>query len=192
MCYNTKVMEEYEQVNECILRIKAGDLSAIDPLHTLIGMRLHFVALRYFDVEELQEDAVQDFWLNIEKYCRKFRFVGNGVAYLTKVFKHQCLMRVRQENKRRGEIPLSCLCETLDRLGTDEEADFHAEALRQSFAKAQIGMTERERAVLACLLYDTSVRDIADMVGTSKSTAARLRTRVLDILQESLRKDGWL
>lgn len=59
-----------DKINDYIARIKDGDSSAIESLHAVIAVKLRFIALKYFGQSFAVDDISQDFWLNIEKYCR--------------------------------------------------------------------------------------------------------------------------
>ena len=194
VCYNIGTMDRstVEKINECIEHIKGGDLSYIETLHTLMGLHLRFIAMKYFGNDYSVDDIIQDFWLRIEIYCQKYHFAGNGFNYLARVFDNLCKEKYRKEHWQRCTISLDDVNAVADNLVVDEDIDVRRLDLRRSFDKAKAKMDKTERLVFDLYVYgELSIRQIAAAIGLSKSKVARLRQKALGILKQTLVADGW-
>lgn len=181
-----------DKINEYIIRIKNGDISAIGPLHLLVGAQLRLKSLKYFDNDPIADDALQEFWIRIEKYCKKYRFVGNGLHFLERIFDNLCKEISKKEQRKRSTISIEAINLYEENLVVDDDLSHEQIALRQSFAKAQGLMSPEVRQVFNLTLYgEMSVREIAKACGFSKSKAARLRNDGIAILKQTLIADGW-
>ena len=181
-----------DKINDYIVRIKNGDKSAIKPLHATIGVNLRFIAFNYFGSWFAADDITQNFWLNIEKYCKNYRYVYNGLNYLTRIFDNICKKNYANQQEKRSIISLEEINEFEENLIVDPEPNYDRVALKQSFDKAKARMSGAEKSVFAMILYgEMSVREIARASGLTKSTAERIRQSCMRILKQTLDDDGW-
>ena len=181
-----------DKINDCIVQIKNGNTAAIESLHDAIGVSLRFIAFHYFGSWSAADDVTQEFWLNIETYCKKYRYMGNGYHYLARVFDNLCRQNYNERQGKSSIISLEVINEFEENLVVDSDIDFNRLALRQSFDKARARMNDEEKLVFAMILYgEMSVRDIARATEFSRSKAARIRQSCMSILKQTLDDDGW-
>ena len=181
-----------DKISDYIMQIKNGDTAAIEFLHDAVGVGLRFIAFKYFGSWSAADDVTQEFWLNIEQYCKKYRYIGNGYHYLTHVFDNLCRKNYNERQGKCSIISLDVINEFEENLVVDPDIDFNRLALRQSFEKAKARMDNEEKSVFAMILYgEMSVREIARATGFSKSKAARIRQSCMSILKRTLDDDGW-
>ena len=167
-------------------------MSAKETLYAEMGLHLKYIALKYFGDDDIVDDVLQVFWLHIESYCKKYHYVGNGFNYLARVFDNLCKQRYRHDRRQPIMVSLDALDTIEDSLIVNDDLGLRQAALRQSFEKAAISMTPDERAVFSMLLYgEMNVRDMAAVLGFSKSKVARLRTSCMAIAKATLIHDGW-
>ncbi|NCA66484.1 MAG: sigma-70 family RNA polymerase sigma factor [Clostridia bacterium] len=186
MNYNT-----IEKINKCIKEIREGNNAAITVLHEHMGSHLYFIAVRYLKNRMEAEDAVQDFWLDIHKYCSRCWYVANGFNYFTKIFENLVKMRLRKQ--KRNILPLN-IDDIAEFEKSTEDLDLLVRqiALRDTFDRAIIQMTDDEKKVFMLVCYEEkTVRQIAKVLFISKSNVQRLRQRAIDIVKQVLIEDGW-
>ena len=181
------------KINHCINNIRAGRLEpAVTDLHKHMGNHLHFIAYKYFRDQAKAMDLVQDFWLNIEKYCRKCRYLQNGFNYLTKIFENNCKMQVRKDNATCAKLLPEDVGAFAEVLSADEESLFRQTALKATFDKALKTMTEEEAAVFKLVCYgNKTVREMSEELSISRSTVGRVRKSMMEKLKAALIEDGW-
>ena len=177
-----------EKINICIQRIKAGDQGdAIIELHKLMGNHLHFIAYKYFKINIEEEDVIQDFWMDIRKYCNKCRYLKNGFNYLTKIFENNCKIQLRKSNAKQRNIVTNDISAFAEVLATDENTPFRQIALRLTFEKAMKLMTLDELTIFKYVCYSgKTVREIAEQVGLSSSRITRIVQASLNHIREYL------
>lgn len=182
-----------EKINICIQKIKAGDHGdAIIKLHSLIGNHLHFIAYKYLKDTIEAEDVIQDFWMNICKYCSKCNYLRNGFNYLTKLFENICKMKIRNINTVKRNVFSCDVSAFAEVLAIDEETTFQQIALKMTFEKAIKLMTPEELNIFRYVCYSCkTVREIAEEIGLSKSSVARIRKDMMKKLEKVLIEDGW-
>lgn len=182
-----------EKINICIQRIKAGDQGdAIIELHKLMGNHLHFIAYKYFKNNIEEEDVIQDFWMDIRKYCNKCRYLKNGFNYLTKIFENNCKIQLRKSNAKQRNIVTNDISAFAEVLATDENTPFRQIALRLTFEKAMKLMTLDELTIFKYVCYSgKTVREIAEELHCSKSSVDRTRKTMMEKLEKVLIEDGW-
>ena len=183
--------ESIDKVNNCIKRIGEGDIECVSILHEIIGSILFFKAYKYFRNKEESEDLVQEFWMNIQKYCIKFRYIQNGYGYLLKTFDNLALMKLRQ--LKRVPIPID-----LDTIINYEKENVKLDlserqtALRDTINRCRKDFSDLERKIFALTCYeDKTIREITKEVDASRSTIHRLRQKIMEILENALIDDGW-
>ena len=181
------------KINQCILRIRSGEgAPAIEELYGYIGNTLRIVAVKYFKSTPDIDDIVQDFWANVETFCRKYRLLKNGYYYLLTCFENLCKMKLRAEKRPVGRLSVEDIGLLEGVLAAKEEISERQVLLQVAFEKAREGMTERERMVMTLLVHgDMTVRRIAEELSLSKSQAGRLVKTVMEKLKITLKEEGW-
>ena len=184
--------QEYvEKVNKCIAMIKSGSEEAILDLYELISNSIRFIAIRFLKNQFDSDDAVQDFWLNIKKYCVNCRFVTNGYRYLCKVMQNLCLTKLRKASKSR-ELLSSSDIELFERYGGVNELSVEQASLKNFFYLAVNKMNNLEKKVFYLWCYDEmSIREISKELQISKSSVHRIKMSVEGKIKEVLYANGW-
>ncbi|NCA68353.1 MAG: sigma-70 family RNA polymerase sigma factor [Clostridia bacterium] len=180
-----------EKINRCIKDIREGNGDAVTDLHNYMGTHLTFIAIRYLKNPDRAEDAVQDFWADIHKYCNRCWYVANGFNYFTKIFENMLKMRLRKE--KRIIIPLN-IDDIIEHDNYTENIDLLIRqiALRETFARGLSRMTDNEKRVFLLVCYeDKTVRQIAKILQLSKSNVERLKQSSTAIIKTVLIEDGW-
>lgn len=180
-----------EKINKCISDIKHGDDEAVTRLHKFMGNHLKFIALKFLKNETEAEDLIQDFWLDIKKYCEKNWYSANGFNYLTKIFQNLARMRLRQLHRRKEPLSLKEIQE-FENPKTDFNYTERQIALRSSFERGMALMSEPERMVFSFVCYeDMTIRQIAKELHMPKTNIGKLRQQAMNILTQVLIEDGW-
>ncbi len=183
--------ELIEKVNNCIRKISEGDREYIEILHELIGSVLYFKAYKYFHNKEESEDLVQDFWMNINTYCSKYRYIQNGYGYLIKTFENSALMKLRQLKRVPAPLDLETII-TFEKDNVKSDLSERQIALKDTIERCTKDFTELERKIFALICYeDKTIRQITKEVDASKSTIHRLRQKIMEMLENTLKEDGW-
>lgn len=184
-------MDKRSQTNLYIKQIRRGEYSAVESLYRLIGNDLYFRAFHYTKDSSAADDLMQDFWLNIDVYCKKIAVVSHGYAYLMRCFDNLCKDRLRKEKTERAHLTDLDIEQFESLMATDEELDLRQRLLRHSFDKAASKMTDLQKKVFVMLKYGYPIRRIAEDVGLSKSSVDRVKKEVFLIVREVLIEDGW-
>ena len=181
----------YKQVATCIHRINLGDRdAAVMDLYALMGNTIRFVAVRIVRYEEDVEDVVQDFWANIVNYCAHWHG-GNAFYYLRRCMENLCKNRLRSISRRPEQLSLGDLDSYEDGVDNEELTTFRL-ALQECVRKAEGRMTPMQRKVFVLsVIEDRTVREIADLLGLSRSAAGRLHKEAMDIVKNTFIADGW-
>ncbi len=179
------------QINQCIERIRAGDRrSAVEDLYDLMGNQIRFIALRYTHDSDDADDLVQDFWLNVCRYCDKYRVGSNGYFFLCKTFSRDCLDWLKRKEREPEPLTLEDI-EYFESLGREDANESRLETM-ELHDKATAKMTERERLIYSLTIYEgLSIRDASRELNISKSSGARLFRKALEKVKVTLIEMGW-
>lgn len=186
MNYNT-----IEEINKCIKKINGGDNDAITDLHRCLGAHLHFIAIRYLKNGAEAEDAVQDFWADIHKYCSRCWYTANGFNYFAKVFENLVKMRLRKQKREAITISIEDIAEH-ESYTANLDLMARQISLKDTVDKGIKQMSDEEKKIFLLVCYeDKTVRQIAQILGISKSNVQRLREKSMAIIKRVLIEDGW-
>lgn len=184
--------DEIKKVNNCIASIKNGSDEAIVELYTSMGNTIRFIAIRYLKNKYDSEDAVQDFWLNIKKYCNKIWHINNGYKYLCKTMQNLCLIRLRKSRNSKEKLTITDI-ELFEKYGDDENLNIEQRTLKDIFKQAISKMNDLEKKVFYLWCYEEmSIREMGREINISKSTIHRIKANVEKIIRETLIENDWV
>lgn len=182
-CYNVFVEDnERKYIAKLIRRIASGDEDALTELYHTVGGRMLSVAISYVGDRASAEDVLQDSFLAVVKNADKFRFYQNGYGWLCTIVRNTALNYIKARNRRRADN-----IDDMYYLASSEELE--ARAVDTVTVESALARLEKEqRAVLYYKYYeDLTVRQIAERMNISKSSADRLIARSEQSLRELLK-----
>ncbi|MEM1358970.1 MAG: RNA polymerase sigma-70 factor [Bacteroidota bacterium] len=169
---------------QLIVRLRAGDATALDELFRRHYVELCQVANRFVRNEQQAEDLIQDLFASLwEKRTNLPKDLSAIGAYLRRSARNRSLNYLRDQKRiplADGEIPTSLPADPLpDALETSE--------LQQRINRAIDKLPERCRMVFVMSkLEDMSHRDIADSLDISTKTVENQMTRAYRFLRQWL------
>lgn len=172
--------DQKRQLNNLIAAVGAGDVQALDGIYRIAAKRMLAAALFVCGSRPAAEDVVSDSFIKLVKSARKYH-ADDPMAWLIKIVRNTALDFLRKQ-KRRGEIGLDNTFSIVDeRYSTDARNS----ALALEAAIDRLPPDER-RAIKLRYFVDMTIRDIADAMQLSRSSAERLLTRAEQNLKNLL------
>lgn len=195
-----------EEEKRCIERMAAGDIQARNKLIEHNLRLVAHIAKKYTNYQKENEDLISVGTIGLIKAITTFKpEKGSKLAtYAARCIENEILMCLRSIKKHKSDISLQ------DPIGTDKDGNQvtlqdriadDSKSIENSIEdKLQIKLiagkmpkvlTERERLVI-CLRYgletgrETTQREIAEMLGISRSYVSRIETRALKKLRNEL------
>lgn len=198
-----------EQERECLLRYRDGDLEV---KNILIEHNLRLVAhivKKYSNFSKDTDDLISIGTIGLIKGITSFD-VDKGTrlaTYAARCIENEILMNIRATKKQKKEVSLQAPIGTdkegneislLDVLCTDhdtvlDQVDFKIE-LKKLYKKMQHTLQDREAQVLQ-MRYglenqeEKTQREIAEMMGISRSYVSRIEKKALKKLNQELNKE---
>lgn len=172
--------DEKRQLNNLIAAVGAGDVQALDGVYRLAAKRMLAAALCIVGSRPAAEDVVSDSFVKLVKSAHKYR-TDDPMAWLLRIVRNTALDYLRKQ-KRRGEIGLD---DTFTLVDERYSTDARNSALALEAAMDKLSPDER-RAIRLRYYVDMTVREIADAMNISKSSAERLLTRAEQNLKNLL------
>jgi RNA polymerase sigma-70 factor (ECF subfamily) len=162
-----------------MVRLVAGDTSALGEIYDLYGARCYSLARRLLGEQALAEDAVQEAMLALWRAPERFNAERGSLATFLLTLTHRRAIDVlrREAHQRRGRIATDEHLALLpsDDAGTDEQAQVRMESAQVRHALQQLPETQREALLLAYFQGYTQ-REIASITDTPLGT---VKTRML-------------
>lgn len=178
-----------KEINKCLASVRDyADMQSVCRLHSLTGGVFRHIALKYLGNSQDADDAVQDFWAEIFEIASKYRYNQNAFAYLCRTFTNMtlnvCAKRGRDINRHVNYVDYE---NTVSDNGTSIESAIDSSMLDSAIASLE----EVEKSVVQLTYFeDKTLREIAKILGQSKSNAARIKQNALAKLREKLSSDG--
>lgn len=199
-----------EQENECLKKMKRGDLEAKKEL-TLRNMRLvAHVAKKYQNSDEDMEDLISIGTIGLIKAISTYKedYGSRLATYAARCIDNELLMHFRAKKKTSREVSL------YEPIGTDKEgnqihlldvapseepdivdkleSDWHTKRVLELVPKVLAG---RERYIIENRygLYGSkpmTQRELAETLGISRSYVSRIEKRALDKLRRGFAESG--
>ena len=183
---------------DLLIRLRAGDLSAFEPLMRRHNQMLFRAARSILKDDEEAEDAVQEAYLLAYRSISGFRGDANLATWLTRIVINESLRRMRRDRTRAeviqlggdGEHDLAFESTPDQSLGAfPEQVAMRAETRRLLESKID-GLPDAFRTVFVLRsLQEMSIPDIAECLGIPEATVRTRHFRARSLLRESLSRD---
>ncbi len=182
--------ETKKYLNELLTKIRLGDKDSILCLYKIMSPTIRYIALKYLKNESEADDLVQDFWYDIKKFANGFLIHKNAYGYLCKVMTRQALNRLKKLNRQfQNQI------EFIDYLKLENyqtEDPMEIVDLRNDINVAMLKLTDKQQIIIQQTYFeDKTIRQIAKVLGISKTQVGRLKNEAIEILKIELSKKGW-
>ena len=175
--------ERKDTINKYLVGVKSGDELSLDFLYEEISPTIRHIALKYLKNDFDADDLVQDFWSDIFKIAKGFRFSTNAFSYLCKVMTRRAINRCKSLNRRNANqihyVDYKKLCLAADEENTSEQNSYIEEAMRK--------LPETEIAIIQLTYFEEkTVREIAKELKISKSQVSKLKINAIDKMKAEL------
>lgn len=172
-------------INKCLMKIKNGNKKYVDVLYYLIAHKLKFVALKHLQNEEEVNDVEQDFWADIYKNAKNFKYADNGYSYLCRIMKCMAINRYNQIQTEKHHTVKDIETNLIDSF--DENAIIENLDNRIAVQKALDKLEPKERAVMYLITYDDkTIEQVAKDLKISKSNVGRIKLSADEKLKKEL------
>ena len=157
----------------CILRLKNGDIDALDELYSLASSSVYSYALSVLGSRHDAEDALHDCIVKIYASAKSYKPQGKPFAWIIRIAKNICIDRMRLCKKE----AVSSLDDEADFLPVDPIADAEDRLMIQSFLSA---LSSEERQIVSLhLISGFTFREIAKALGRPAPTVMTKYRRAL-------------
>ncbi len=171
-------------INKCLMEIKHRNKKYIDILYYLVSNKLKYIAIRYLRNEEEVKGVEQDFWADIYKNAKNFKYADNGYSYLCRIMKCMSVNRYNQIQTERHHTVEDIETNLIDSF--DENTFIDDLDNRISVQKALDKLEPIERAVMYLIVYeDKTIEQVAKDLKMSKSKVGRIKL----VAEEKLKKE---
>ena len=171
-------------INKCLMKIKNGNKKYVDVLYYLIAHKLKFIALKYLRNEEEAKDIEQNFWADIYKNAKNFKYADNGYSYLCRIMKCMSINRYNQIQTERHHTVEDIETSLIDPF--DEDTYIDKLDNRIAVQKALDNLEPKERAIMYLIVYDDkTIEQVAKDLKMSKSKIGRIKL----VAEEKLKKE---
>ena len=166
------------------MKIKNGNKKYVDVLYYLIAHKLKFIALKYLRNEEEAKDIEQNFWADIYKNAKNFKYADNGYSYLCRIMKCMSINRYNQIQTERHHTVEDIETSLIDPF--DEDTYIDKLDNRIAVQKALDNLEPKERAIMYLIVYDDkTIEQVAKDLKMSKSKIGRIKL----VAEEKLKKE---
>lgn len=177
---------EKQQLNNYIFAVAKGDMQALDGIFIIAAKRMTAVAYGILGNHASAEDVVSDSFVKIVKFAKKYRRGEEPMGWILRIVRNTALDFLRSRN-RRQEIDIDKMYSLAD---VTYSYDRRAEAFELERAISKLTV-EEQRAIKCRYFLDMTVRETAEKLGLTKSSADRLIKKAeenLKIILESGKK----
>lgn len=176
-------------INKCLMKIKNRSKKYIDILYYLVAHKLKPIALKYLRNEEEVKDVEQDFWADIYKNAKNFKYADNGYSYLCRIMKCMAINRYNKIQNERHHIIRDTETSLIDSF--DENTFIEGINNRIAVQKALDNLDSIERAVMyLCTYDDKTIEQVAKDLKMSKSKVGRIKLTAEEKLKKELSDMG--
>ena len=156
------------QLNTLLVRLKAGDSSALDGILSLAGARMCAVAQGIVKNRADAEDIVQESFYKIARAIRSYRSDTNAYGWIMRIVRNTALDFLRRRQFR-AEEDIEGFFSLADERYSPEKTQ-RALELEEAIGKLS---AESKRMIYYRYYLDFTVREIAGETGMSKSAVQR-------------------
>lgn len=173
--------DEAERVNRCIARIQKGDIHAFSLLFDMTNGKLTFYARHYLADKQLAEDVVSETYLRLCANIDLLDCKKNMLAWLITVVKH-----VAFDYNRKTGREVAC-----EEVRPDENNYYEYNGEKEIIKDCVLGLSlEENRLFYLYFIEEKTVRQIAKLLGVSKTTAAQRVAKLKEKLRDRLLASG--
>lgn len=171
-------------INKCLMKIKNGNKKYVDVLYYLIAHKLKFIALKYLRNEEEAKDIEQNFWADVYKNAKNFKYADNGYSYWCRIMKCMSVNRYNQIQTEKHHTVEDIETSLIDPF--DEDTYIDKLDNRIAVQKALDNLEPKERAIMYLIVYDDkTIEQVAKDLKMSKSKVGRIKL----VAEEKLKKE---
>ncbi|MBO4539425.1 MAG: hypothetical protein J5781_04055 [Clostridia bacterium] len=80
------------KIDNCLRQIAKGKTEYVDELYDLVQANLFYIALKYMGGRDKAEDLLSDFWCDIVRIAKRYKFFANAFSYVCKVLTNMALI----------------------------------------------------------------------------------------------------
>lgn len=165
----------YKNINELILEIRDGKISALDEMFDVVSARLVYVARDYLFDKSKAEDVVSEVFAKLPSKCYLFDPQYNGFNWLYQITKNEA----KNLNKLDSRYVFD---ESSERIAEAEISDAQEQVERNEIAMtisdALKMLPKEEQDVLRmCFWESRTVREIAKILGRPHTTIFDIKVR---------------
>ena len=148
----------------CILRLKNGEIDALDELYSLASSSVYSYALSVLGSRHDAEDVLHDCIVKIYAQAKSYKPQGKPFAWIIRIAKNLCIDRLRRRKKESA----ASLEDEAEDLTVDPIAETEDRLMLQSFLSA---LSPEERQIVSLhLISGFTFREIAKALGGLAST----------------------
>ncbi len=173
-----------EQLNNLILAVANGYSQCLDGIFIIAAKRMNTAALAVVGDRAAAEDVVSESFIKIARFAKRYRRQDEPMAWILRIVRNTALDYLRKR-RRRAEVSCECLFDLCDPDSSPEKI-VASVALEQAMAKLA---SEERRAIYMRYYLDMTVREIAEAVNLTRSSAERLLQRAETNLKTFLKSD---
>lgn len=175
-------MSEQPKDSDLLRAAVAGEPEALSRLYRRHADAVYRMAFRLTESSADAQDVVQDVFVGLPEALRSYRGSGSLEGWLKKLAARTALMKLRSQRERR-EVPLSAFAHLLQR-GEAGPVD------RMALERAIAALPEEFRFVVVLReIEGFTHREIADLLGISRTYSEVRHYRALKALRAYLRSD---
>lgn len=172
--------DEAQKVNRLVARIQKGDVHAFSLLFDLTNGKLTFYARQYLKDKQYAEDVVNETYLRLCSNVDLLDSDDNMLGWLITVTK-----RIALDYNRKTSREISCADVRLDYEFIECCAD------KETIQDCVLGLSKEENDLFYMyFIEEKTVRQIAKLLGVSKTTAGERVVKLKNRLRDELLKSG--
>lgn len=173
--------QDKQKLNRLLLAVADGHAECLDGILEILGGRMLAVAAGILGERAAAEDAVHDSFLKIARFAGRYKRETDPVAWILKLVKNTALDAVRKKKRH----PEASADELYSLTSFDYSPEKRENALVLESAMRQLKPDERQ-AIFLRYYADMTVREIAEAMQLSRSSAERLIQRAEQELKKIL------
>ena len=173
--------DEVQKVNRCVARMQKGDTQAFSLLFDITNGKLAFYARQYLNDKQYAEDVVNETYLRLCSNIDLLDPERNMLGWLITVVKRVAI----DYNRKTGrEISREVVYR-------DDDEFFECNGEKEIIKDCVLGLSAEENELFYLyFIEEKTVRQIAKLLGVSKTTTAERVSRLKRKLRDKLLENG--
>jgi len=90
-------------LNNLIVALKCGDKYALGEIYSIAGGRMLSVAMGILRNKQWAEDVLQDSFVKVVRFCKKYKENSNAYAWLCTIARNTALNKLKSEKLKAGD-----------------------------------------------------------------------------------------